>query len=278
MIYEWYIDSYILINILMDAGLLWSLGALFKIPLSGRRILAGSFVGAFGDCILLVIRIGISERFWPGRILFLILELVFLPLGMLYSCFGRRNAKTFLKLFFMLYLEAFLAGGILESIYQQMTIQGLPFWGVFFLVCGCVWLVRFLWLFCGDVRTERKNCCMVVLKKGVQTVRTVGYLDTGNQLSRPEDGAPVHVASKEIWNRLFEDDDIASKISFSTVGNPYGQMEIGQADEMILELEHGEKRVCEKPWLARAPFPVSREKNYQILLHGETEFESKMSR
>ena len=50
MRYEWYIDLYLLINLLMDAGLLWSLGKSFQIPLRWRQIVAGAAFGAVGAC------------------------------------------------------------------------------------------------------------------------------------------------------------------------------------------------------------------------------------
>ena len=54
-------------------------------------------------------------------------------------------------------------------------------------------------------------------------------------------------------------------------------MEAMQIEEILLKFEHGRKKVLEKPWIARAPFPISRGNRYQILLHGETDPESTMS-
>ena len=182
----------------------------------------------------------------------------------------------------MLYLEAFLAGGILEAVRQQVEVRGVPFWAVFFLTAGVFFLIRFFYLFYQDVKEERKYCYPVVLKYGKQKVNAIGYLDTGNQLVRPKDRVPVHVVSEQVWKQLFDGADKEEKIPgeiipFSTIGNPYGQMEAMQIEEILLKFEHGRKKVLEKPWIARAPFPISRGNRYQILLHGETDPESTMS-
>ena len=147
---------------------------------------------------------------------------------------------------------------------------------------GFSFLGRFLYLFYQDVKEERKYCYPVVLKYGKQKVNAIGYLDTGNQLVRPKDRVPVHVVSEQVWKQLFDGADKEEKIPgeilpFSTIGNPYGQMEAMQIEEILLKFEHGRKKVLEKPWIARAPFPISRGNRYQILLHGETDPESTMS-
>ena len=179
-------------------------------------------------------------------------------------------------------VEAFLAGGILEAVRQQVEVRDFPFWAVFFLTAGVFLLIRFFYLFYQDVKEERKYCYPVVLKYGKQKVNAIGYLDTGNQLVRPKDRVPVHVVSEQVWKQLFDGADKEEKIPgeiipFSTIGNPYGQMEAMQIEEILLKFGYGKKKVLEKPWIARAPFPISRGNRYQILLHGETDPESTMS-
>jgi stage II sporulation protein GA (sporulation sigma-E factor processing peptidase) len=236
--YEWYIDLYLLINLLMDAGLLWSLGKSFQIPLRWRQIVAGAAFGAVGACgevwiRLLFLDIGTKMRVPVAKavvgiqVISIILLLLF-PAGMIRLCFGRRDWRTFLKLYVMLYLEAFLAGGILEAVRQQVEVRGVPFWAVFFLTAGVFFLIRFFYLFYQDVKEERKYCYPVVLKYGKQKVNAIGYLDTGNQLVRPKDRVPVHVVSEQVWKQLFDGADKEEKIPgeiipFSTIGNPYGK-------------------------------------------------------
>lgn len=292
MRYEWYIDLYLLINLLMDAGLLWSLGKSFQIPLRWRQIVAGAAFGAVGACGEVWIRllfldistkmgVPVAKAFVRIQVISIVLLLLF-PAGMIRLCFGRRDWRTFLKLYVMLYLEAFLAGGILEAVRQQVEVRDFPFWAVFFLTAGVFLLIRFFYLFYQDVKEERKYCYPVVLKYGKQKVNAIGYLDTGNQLVRPKDRVPVHVVSEQVWKQLFDGADKEEKIPgeiipFSTIGNPYGQMEAMQIEEILLKFEHGREKVLEKPWIARAPFPISRGNRYQILLHGETDPESTMS-
>lgn len=292
MRYEWYIDLYLLINLLMDAGLLWSLGKVFQIPLRWRQICgrcgiwsSGSLwrgvdtAAVFGYCYKNESTDGKSCCWNPGD-----LDHTVAAVSGRYDPprFGRRDWRTFLKLYVMLYLEAFLAGGILEAVRQQVEVRGVPFWAVFFLTAGVFLLIRFFYLFYQDVKEERKYCYPVVLKYGKQKVNAIGYLDTGNQLVRPKDRVPVHVVSEQVWKQLFDGADKEEKIPgeiipFSTIGNPYGQMEAMQIEEILLKFEHGRKKVLEKPWIARAPFPISRGNRYQILLHGETDPESTMS-
>lgn len=251
--------------------------------------MAGAALGAVGASVIVWVRLLILEMelepgmvktgFQTGSQILVIAALLLLPAGMLSISFGRKDWRTFLKLYVMLYFETFLAGGILEAAYQQMESRNIPFWAVFFLVLGTFFLTRFFCLFYQDVKQEQKHCYPVILTDSGTKVTATGYLDTGNQLARPEDQAPVHVVSETVWKQLMGGKNPENKqtISFSTIGNPYGQMEITQIEEMLLQLEHGRKKVLEKPWIARALFPISQGNRYQILLHGETDPESTMS-
>lgn len=251
---------------------------MFRLPISGKRLMAGAVLGGAGACGILWMRLmaleldteTLTEVIHIGSQVAVAAALLLLPAGMIRLCFGWKDWRTFLKLYVMLYFEAFLAGGILEAGCQQIESRNLPFWAMFFLVLGAGFLTRFFYLFYREVRQERKHCYPVLLINNGKWVHATGYLDTGNQLVRSEDQAPVHVAAETVWKALSISQS-REIIPFSTVGNSYGQMEITQIEEMILQTEHGRKRVLKKPWIARAPFPISQGNRYQILLHGETD-------
>ena len=76
---------------------------------------------------------------------------------------------------------------------------------------------------------------------------------------------------------LFGSEDSVTRITKARADVSIFVQEAMQIEEILLKFEHGRKKVLEKPWIARAPFPISRGNRYQILLHGETDPESTMS-
>ena len=110
----------------------------------------------------------------------------------------------------------------------------------------------------------------VRLAVGETSVSTIGYLDTGNCLQEPEHGCPVHIVSETLWNSLRITGNRIVQIPFHTIGNPFGIMEGMKIDALEIREETGERRILSDVWIARAPFRLTKEGSYEVLLHKET--------
>lgn len=294
--YEFYIDVFFCVNFFMDLMLLLILRNILKAQVSWRRLAAGSGVGALLACGKALMMVsGVMNLFWtmPGlaRQILLILEFVFLELlipvsAMVWIVFRPGNVRTFVKDVLLLVFVSVCVGGIMESIYQHTKIgyylalmlrgnlaAGMPVLALVFLAAGTYFLFRYLWICAWEIRRERANLHAVTVCLGGRRVKTMAFLDTGNLLREPESGKAVSIVSEPIWRQLHvgkdkaaDADDRKHMIPFRTIGNPFGMLEAMEIDAMEIEIS-GSVRVIEHPWIGRAPFAVSQDGSYEILLH-----------
>ena len=106
MHYELYIDLFFLINFLMDYFLLLMVGKMLKCRIRRLRIIAGAMVGAFLTCIFVV--------FLRGKIWRLVLFHGVMNMCLLKTGLGIKEKRTLIKAWILLYVSAFLLGGILN--------------------------------------------------------------------------------------------------------------------------------------------------------------------
>ncbi len=237
------------------------------------------------------------DRFLPGilRLCSAAAAGVFLPgilsfcqsaAAALVCCAAAFRPKTFrelLKEALLLFFLASATGGLAEFLLENMAAgydAGLSVLTWVFLMGGALFLLRGLWICAAEVRRERSALCMVTLSVGEQKLKATAYRDSGNTLTEPESGLPVSIVSERLWQEVMH---AAAKqgrelpichIRYRTIGNPLGVMDATQIDFMTLYLETGADGPsfrCPasgvRPWIARAPFPLSGEENYEVLLH-----------
>ena len=118
MHYELYIDLFFLINFLMDYFLLLMVGKMLKCRIRRLRIIAGAMVGAFLTCIFVV--------FLRGKIWRLVLFHGVMNMCLLKTGLGIKEKRTLIKAWILLYVSAFLLGGIL-NVFQPYVGEGAVF-------------------------------------------------------------------------------------------------------------------------------------------------------
>ena len=118
MHYELYIDLFFLINFLMDYFLLLMVGKMLKCRIRRLRIIAGAMVGAFLTCIFVV--------FLRGKIWRLVLFHGVMNMCLLKTGLGIKEKRTLIKAWILLYVSAFLLGGIL-NVFQPYVRGGAVF-------------------------------------------------------------------------------------------------------------------------------------------------------
>lgn len=308
MQYEWYIDVFFFVNFIMDVLLLKVLSGILKIPVSAKRLMAGGAIGAAGSCLAGILwwtpagwRM-VCGGFLPACAM---LRIAFRPesLRAFVKMFLLLLMETFCigGMFEAVYQHT-EAGYYLAWILQGNLKAGMPviMWG--FLALGSWFGFRFLWFVAMEVKRERQTMYQVILRAGDRRAEAVGYLDTGNNLRIPgksllaggvmmdapgkpdlaggltaaaqeeegcQQGSPVHIVSDKLWKNLWRPGMHTIQIPFRTIGNPLGVMEGTQIDSMEIRKETGEKKLVQGPWIARAPFRLTRDGGYDVLLHKE---------
>lgn len=265
---EWYIDIFFLVNFSMDVLLVLLLGKIMKFPIKWPRLIAAGGVGALAACL--------AVWFWylPGILVWFVG--IILPGGlMIWIAFRPGTVREFIKTVLVFFLEAFCIGGIMEALYEHLAGSwlaeaGIPVlvWG--FLAAGGWFGFRFFWMTAMETKKERRQLYRLRIRMGEENIDATGYLDTGNCLYEPKEGRPVHIVSETLWKKLKCPDADTISIPFRTVGSPLGMMEAAETDQMEIWEEDGKNRVLPRPLIARAPFRITRDGNYDVLLHKET--------
>ncbi len=298
MRYELYIDVYFVVNFLMDLVLLRMTAEILKRKADTGRILAACAAGACAACAAVV-----GRAFLPGPAYLRRLgDVVSSVVSAAICCgvaFRPRAGRELLKEMLLLFFLAAVTDGLMEVLLEHTAAgyyaalalggdrdAGLSFLTWVFLVGGAVFLFRYLWMCAAEVRRESAQLCRVTLHVGDKNLQTTAYRDSGNTLTEPGSGLPVSIVSEGLWYAVFlaakqqEREFSVIHIRYRTVGNPLGVMEAVQIDSMELYLESGSAEPSSRvpasaaagikrenhPWIARAPYPLSQEGNYEMLL------------
>ena len=300
MRYEWYIDVFFFVNFSMNLILLWLSGKILKRAVSWRRICAAAAAGAAIACAAVwsafSLAAGTGIR---GADAVLAAAGFTAPVIMARMAFRPGNPRELVKETLLLLFVSVCIGG-LGGIFRDHVPGVRPIAGrtedpggmslpaLGFTAAGAVFLFWYLWLTASEIRREREVFCLVTLRVGEKRLEAAACRDSGNSLTEPESGAPVSVVSERVWKELLaaaadgEHDIRIRRIPYRTVGNPFGIMEAMQIDsiEECGRVRRGQNRLppagsaaaaggdC-RPWVARAPFPVSQDGSYDVLLQRE---------
>lgn len=271
MVLDVYIDIIFFVNFFMDFLLLMLLRGILKRPVSCKRLGAAAALGGLSGCLELFLGSWGVALLLPGT-----------GIAMAAAAFGWRGIRELIKEAAALFGLAVVAGGAMELLYRH-TRAGFYFlklilgewgyampllaWGL--AAAGVFFLIRGLWQFDRELRRERKNLCPLILTDGKVQAEAAGYLDTGNCLMEPGSGQGVHIVTERIWKVFQGSRGERAKIPYRTVGNPYGIMEGLRIEKMEIK-QPGSNIKIDAPWIAKAPFGISKRGAYEVLLYGET--------
>ena len=106
MYYELYIDVLFLINFMMDSLLLMAVKKVLRCPVKNGRVFVGSGLGAVLTCVLVALPLPTAVR--------LLAYYAGIPSMMIRVGLDIRKGRQFWKAFGLLYVSAFLMGGMLQ--------------------------------------------------------------------------------------------------------------------------------------------------------------------
>ena len=259
MQYEIYLDVLFLENMMMDFLILLAVKKVFPCSATYGSLLAGSFASSLLTCIILFFPCPVWIRY---ILLFLLVNSCMTIIGL-----KVRTFPVFLKVWSLLYLAGFLLGGIMSwlRLYFGNFFRMASF--LFPLgTCGFFLLYHSL-LFLKKLWKLQNHSYDVILTVNGKDFHLKAFLDSGNHLSDPLTGKPVHIISQNACQKM------ASQISSGRLRYiPY--QTIQKSDNILPVFSVQKMKITgESEFLIHSPMiGISEQKNfgngkYEMLLH-----------
>lgn len=259
MEYELYIDIFFLVNFMMDYIVLLTVRRMLKCTATHGHILLGALAGASGSCIVICVPI-------PQVLKIICLHTV-INASMVILGLQIRKIHIFLQATILVYMTTFFMGGIMTWLRQYFS-NDFRIGSLFFFVVACSYtltnraadFLEKLW------ETRIKRCEVTLYWKG-RTIRTQAMVDSGNSLSDPLTGKPVHIIGKKAMKKLTEDEEIEKLryITYCTIQEQESVMPVIMIDKMCI---HGsEEKQINFPLFGISGQEMFGNENYEIILH-----------
>lgn len=281
MYYEFYVDVFFVVNLVMDFFILQMVNRIVLGTANPLRSLAGAVMGAVGICVILFL----PFTMWKIRILFLhgILAPVMVGIG----C-GIKRKGTFLLELICFYGCSVLMGGIFLTLPDIAARGIITFLTILSATYGLlVMILRLLKYLDG----KRNTLCLVQIRAGERKIKVKGLYDTGNRLWDSVLKKPVCVIEYQTFAGLLSEpqkkafdvlmmqtknvsDGLTDTllcfephfICFLSVGTRRGSLLAVTAEEMSVERK--EQRVfIKKPVLALVKQDMSVDKTFQMIIN-----------
>lgn len=260
---ELYLDMIFLINLIMNYLLLRVVGKLLKCPPKRVRYLSGSMLGAFGVCLMLCLPIH------RNLVNLLPVHMVTSTLMVKVGC-KIKNVRMLVRGVFLLYMTAFLGGGMFFALYQspaKLHLRTFLFFGVIFYELLMIFHTIYLkWKMAGN------HYCEVTLYANEKSKKVRGLYDTGNRLTDPLSGKPVTVVDAEILREIcgehmeYQENLRPHFITYRAVGTPQGMLLAVTLEKMEVILD-GQTYSIAQPVLALSEGNISFTQHYQLILN-----------
>lgn len=202
-----YLDVLVCINLFVSYFMLLATGKFFNIQMKRSRLILSSFLGGFYSLAIFLPEIS------PFFSIFLKLMLSTL---IIFSAFGFKNMKFFLKNLAVFYLINFVFLGVMFLLYNFISPPGLFLKNnIIYLNISPVFLVisTMISYFCFNFlsklsakRISEKTFCNVCVEHSGKKARLRAKIDTGNTLREPFSSLPVMIAEYKFIENLIPND------------------------------------------------------------------------
>lgn len=271
MYYELYLDIYFLENILLNFFVLW-----FSRIMTGRkkctfRMMGAAITASMIECLILFTPI----HKW--KILYGILRLLILVFMVRMSVRRENRRYKVQEIGICIFARVILEGCVSVAAEYTGLPLGLCLFTGFFIAC-------FLERYRQKEGKRRNTFYEVTVSLGDRKKQILALWDSGNQLSHPVSGKPVHIINQNIVEELLEEKEQEelrkllrlqsvekvsgrfSLIPYRTIGKEHGLMPVLTVD--TIQIRCGENIKETKDCLvAVSQIAVSSTGKYQMILH-----------
>lgn len=255
MYYELYIDVLFLVNFMMDSLLLMLVGKMLKCSTTHGRIVLGGLTGALCTCVIIALPI-------PGKIIKFILFHTLVNTAMIIIGLKIKEKSLFLKALGMLYISAFLMGGLLTAFRPYVRIGSL----FYATAIAGFYIIRGIWMFMGHLQKLEQVTCEVTLYTDTKEYTLKALIDTGNGLRDEVSGKPVSIIDKSAARYILEKEHITNirYIPYRTVDKT-SVMPIVRIPKMCVHQRR--EYWITKPILGICEERISEKNEYQMILN-----------
>lgn len=284
MYYEFYIDVFFVVNLLVDFLLLTLTNQALGGSASPLRNLLAAAAGALGACVLTVFHPG---NFTAGK---KILHLA-LAVFMVKAACRIKSPGKMVRGICVFYGASFLLGGILSAVPMGKRKGILQFFTITFTA---YWAIHIGIRLCKYLKGKDETFCEAVIWLNGKSMKVKGLYDTGNRLRDPLTGKPVCVMEMQTFFRLLKKEEqevlkgffgraeerkwevwqrlaVSLKprlVPYSSVGCENGLLLVVTADGITIS--SGEKKGQVKhPVIGLSQTPLSPCGNFQIIISPE---------
>lgn len=255
MHYEVYIDILFFTNFMMDSLILMTVRNILKSKTPVWQVFFGGAVGAALTCMVFLLPLqGIVK---------IVLSLSGISTVMLFAGLGIRTWRDWKRAMGVLFVSAFLLGGILQ-IFQPYVRTGSLFFSVavvsYLILGGC-------WKLLTRIRNHQKKICEVILFSDGKSETIRALIDTGNGLTDPVSKEPVHVVDMKTVKQLGIRTLYGLRyIPYRTV-NGTGIMPVVRVEKMYVKGE--QECMVKRPILGICEEMISEKEEYQMILNAD---------
>lgn len=263
MVVEVYLDVIIFVNLIVNYLLLNVVQKLLNCPPKRVRCLAGAVLGVLGVCLM--VYLPIHKNFVNLLPVHMVTSTLMVKVG----C-KIKHVRMLIKGVIILYVTAFIGGGMFYALYQgpaYLHLRTFLFFGIlFYELFLCIHFIMKKW------KREQSHYMDVTLYANEKSKKVRGLYDTGNRLTDQLSGKPVTVAEAGVLRELYETDIeyIESLqphyIAYCAVGTPNGVLLAVTIDKMMVEKEH-QTFIISRPVLALSEENISFTQHYQLILN-----------
>lgn len=283
MKYIIYMDVFFMVNLVMDIILLKLAAFYIKPQTTFVRCLVGGATGSLITCLSLLLS-------YEHMMVHMLVSYIFTVAIMVFVTYGKCNLKQMVKRAGWLYFITVLMGGAMNLVYDY-TYFGYMLHGIITAVyknpinilCMCFFtgisyiVMRLLLYLVNRAKSNSGPVTVRVVIKGKSAV-IKGLIDSGNSLTDPYFGKPVHIVEYDAVQRILEGVDIHKEkyrlVPFHSLGKKDGLVEVIEIDELeVLGEEGGNNKDdgCkyreEKPAIGLYYSSLSGSDEFNMLLH-----------
>lgn len=259
MHYELYIDVFFFTNFMMDSLLLFAVRAMMRLSVKAWRIFLSGALASLMACAAVVMPLQAGPKY--------VLFYALIPLLMTWTGLGVRQGRDFAKAVALLYVAAFLWGGIQTVLKTYIRAAGL----FFAISVASYYLFTCCWKLVAGVQRRGQKICEVRLFTEDGQYSLKALLDTGNVLKDPVSGEMVSVIGKDTAMQIFQGMTTRRMTGLGLRYIPYrsvggeGVMPIVRVEKMCVQL--GAERWIMRPIIGISGQKIEERQEYQMILN-----------
>lgn len=264
MYYKLYIDSFFILQMTGNLYLLSLAGKVLKCTATHGRIWLGAAAGAVTICLFVLIPAG------PVGVRMLV-SAVPVSMEMLCITYGVHHIGNLIHGSLVMAGCGFFSGSVMIWILNRLRMVLNDRSSMIVTLVSGYAAYRILQRVIESLQRKKENCIRTVsvyVPALQKEIRLQAFLDTGNHLVDPVNGAPVCLISRKLAKEMqscFRPEKYHA-IPFRSVGRKSGILHAYELSELVIE-EQGRRIIKEHVIVAVCDTGIAEESIYQMILH-----------